>query len=68
MEDSLSDNKTTIHITSGAPERKLTLKSTKIQMDSESSDSDDVEMGTFVPEIDLTKFIYDLKELKPVMK
>ena len=53
----------------GNPERKLTLKSTKIQQeDDTSSDSEDVELGTFVPEIDLTKYIYDLKELKPVMK
>ena len=36
-------------------------------MDSESSDSDDVEKGSIVPEINLAKFIYDLKELKPVM-
>ena len=64
MEDS---NITTLQM--GNPERKLTLKSTKIQQEDEtSSDSEDVEMGTFVPEIDLSKYIYDLKELKPVMK
>lgn len=80
MEDSPPEPAATavVQITTGAPERKLTLKSTKIKagLTSDSSDSDsdsgnalDPESGTMiVSELDPNRLIYDLKELKPLMK